>query len=118
MTHTSHRLHYLGLYISQEYLVDVLSLQTGRKIRHSFGYFNLLRTYRFTASAANTGIRMLVFRHSHQSHGRNETAPGKAMFIVQLQQSRNIQLLWAMAYTIMTAGTGQGNLFYLSLIHI
>lgn len=94
-----------------------LGSQPGSEICHRLRYMNLLWTYGLTTAASDAGRRLLILWNRGQCHGRDESALGKAMLVIQFQQSRNIQTLRAVAHTVMTSRTGKDDLLHHLLCH-
>ena len=93
--------------IARQYrTLDSFLSELFRKIRQHLGYFDLLRANLLTRAALKTGSRLLFRRQGAQRHGRDESAAGIGVLVVEAQQMRNIQTHRAMAYTVMAGRAG------------
>ena len=76
-------------------LVCLLHIYLLAEIFEDLRDLDLLRADLFTAAAADAGAGALVFRHCGKRKRSDESAACKDMFIIKLNQFRNIQPLRA-----------------------
>ena len=82
------------------------ALQLFGKVRHGFGYFDLLRADGLATAAAEAGAGQLVLGHGGEGHGGDEAAAGEAVFVVKFQEARDVQTLRAVADAVVAGRAG------------
>ena len=75
------------------------------EILHDFRNLDLLRANSFATATTDACRRFLILGICQQRHGGDKPAAGEDMFVIKLDQRRNIQMLRTIGRAIPTSGT-------------
>ena len=78
-----------------------------RKVRHRFGYLDLLRTYRLAAAASDAGIGAAVGVERVNRHRCYKSSARKGVLVVKLEKTRNIEMLGTAGCAVAAGGAGK-----------